>query len=67
MDIVVRRLTVLGSSVGSEEQLQELLQLAVKGDIHPIIDVMPLEKFSEAIDMVKGSRALGRLALGMPQ
>lgn len=65
MDMVVRGLTVLGSSVGTERQLQELLELARNGDIKPIIDVLPLERFHHALDMVKGSKALGRVVLDM--
>ncbi|CAM1506342.1 Fc.00g059830.m01.CDS01 [Cosmosporella sp. VM-42] len=65
MELVVRGLNVLGSSVGTEDEMQELLQLAMKGGIKPVVDVMPLADFREAIDLVKSSKAKGRIVLKM--
>ncbi|KAF7561521.1 hypothetical protein G7046_g2623 [Stylonectria norvegica] len=65
MDLVARGLNVLGSSVGTEEELQELLQLAIKGGVKPVVDLMPLEAYREAIELVKSSKAKGRIVLSM--
>jgi propanol-preferring alcohol dehydrogenase len=61
--MVVRGLKILGSSVGTEAELQELLALAEKGDILPVTHVLPLEKFEEAIEAVKTSAVPGKMVL----
>ena len=66
MEMVVRGLHVVGSSVGTEEEMQELLQLAKNGEVVPRVDVLPLERYREAIQMVKTSRASGKVVLEMP-
>ncbi|CAK7224188.1 hypothetical protein SCUCBS95973_005435 [Sporothrix curviconia] len=63
MDMVNRGLHVIGSAVGTEAEMQELLQLASTGAIAPQIDVMPLSRFAEAIEAVKTSRAAGKIVL----
>lgn len=65
MEMVVRGLNVFGSSVGTEDEMQQLLQLAVKGGIKPVVDILPLEGFEKAIDLVKSSKAKGRVVLKM--
>ncbi|KAJ9144072.1 Polyketide synthase, enoylreductase [Pleurostoma richardsiae] len=66
MDMVVRGLCVIGSSVGTEDEMQELLQLASQGEVVPQVEVLPLECFQEAIEAVRTSRAPGKLVLTMP-
>lgn len=65
-DMVVQGLRIVGSSVGTEAELQELLALAEKGDVLPVTHVLPLEKFEEAIDAVKTSSVPGKIVLRMP-
>ncbi|KAH8885923.1 putative alcohol dehydrogenase [Thozetella sp. PMI_491] len=65
IEMVVRGLQVFGSSVGTEGEMQELLQLVLKGGIKPVVDVVPLSDFQNAIELVKSSKAKGRVVLKM--
>ncbi|PCG94251.1 Polyketide synthase, enoylreductase [Penicillium occitanis (nom. inval.)] len=64
-DMVVQGLRILGSSVGTEAELQELLALAEKGDILPVTHVLPLEKFEDAVEAVRTSAVPGKMVLKM--
>lgn len=64
-DMVVQGLRIVGTSVGTEAELQELLALAEKCDILPVTHVLPLEKFEEAIEAVKTSAISGKMVLRM--
>ncbi|CAK7219670.1 hypothetical protein SBRCBS47491_003925 [Sporothrix bragantina] len=66
MDMVNRGLHVIGSAVGTETEMQELLQLASQGVVVPQMQVMPLSRFEEAIEVVKTSKASGKVVLKMP-
>jgi propanol-preferring alcohol dehydrogenase len=61
--MVVQSLKILGSSVGTEAEIQELLNLAEKGDIVPATHFLPLETFQEAIEAVKTSAVSGKMVL----
>lgn len=63
IDMVVQGLKILGSWVGAEAELQELLSLAEKGNIVPATHVLPLDKFQEAIEAVKTSAVSGKMVL----
>lgn len=62
-DMVVKGLRMVGSSVGTEAELQELLALAAEGLIVPATQVLPLDKFQEAVDAVKTSAVPGKIIL----
>ena len=66
MDMVVRGLTIIGSAVGTEDEMQELLELARKGEVVAQVDVLRLARFKEAIEEVKASKTAGRIVLQMP-
>ncbi|CAK7199551.1 hypothetical protein SEUCBS139899_002231 [Sporothrix eucalyptigena] len=66
IDMVNRGLHVIGSAVGTEAEMQELLKLASTGAIVPQIEVMPLSQYAEAIEAVKTSKASGKIVLKMP-
>lgn len=65
-DMVVKGLNIVGSSVGTESELQELLELAQQGSVVPRIQLLPLSRFVEAIDLVKSSTMLGKIVLQIP-
>lgn len=66
MSLVNRGLFVIGSSVGTEAEMQELLQMGVRGDIVPQVQVLLLEDFQGAIEAPKTSRTSGRVVLRIP-
>ncbi|KAB5578624.1 hypothetical protein GE09DRAFT_1214783 [Coniochaeta sp. 2T2.1] len=65
-DMVNRGLHVIGSAVGNETELQELLRLAAEGAVVPEIKVMPLSEFGEAMEVVKESKIAGKIVIKMP-
>ena len=67
MEMVVRGLTVVGSSVGTENEMRELLELASAGHIVPRCTVFDLEDFEKAIEALKDSQITGRAVLRLPQ
>jgi propanol-preferring alcohol dehydrogenase len=61
--MVVKGLKIVGSSVGTEEELQELLKLGESGKVVAQTEVMPFGRFQEAIDKVARSNVMGRIVL----
>ncbi len=60
--------TMLGTTMGSREELREMLALIEKHQIHPVIDsVIPLERTQEAFDKLEDSTQFGKIVLGITQ
>ncbi|KAJ5698070.1 hypothetical protein N7462_000075 [Penicillium macrosclerotiorum] len=62
-----RGLTIKGSSVGSEKQMEELLQLALDGVITPAIEVFEFSETSNLIQRITNDAILGRAVVKIPQ
>ncbi|KIW65754.1 hypothetical protein PV04_07982 [Phialophora macrospora] len=65
--MVVRSLTVVGSSVGSDAEMQELLQMAVKGDVVPQIAVYEFEEINTVMEKLVRFEIEGRVVLRIPE
>ncbi|KZO94054.1 GroES-like protein [Calocera viscosa TUFC12733] len=52
-----------GSSVGSKREALEMLDLAVKHDIKPWIQTMPMSKAPEAVELMRAGKARYRIIL----
>ena len=63
MEMVVRSLTVVGSSVGTAKELQELLQMASEGTVVPHFIVFGLEEVGDVIVKLERSGVAGRVVL----
>ncbi|KAF3385583.1 Alcohol dehydrogenase 2 [Penicillium rolfsii] len=61
-----RGLTIKGSSVGSEEQMTELLQLAQEGIITPAIGVFEFSEAPDLIERITKDAILGRAVVRIP-
>jgi len=64
--MIVRGLKVVGSSVGSKEEMNELMEMAAKGEVVPITKVYELEKLSEVLQMVEQNQVAGRVVVNIP-
>lgn len=62
-DIVLNRLTIRGSIVGTRKDLQEALQFAEEGKIKPTIEVQPLEAINTVFDRLQHGQVQGRIVL----
>lgn len=58
------QLKIMGSTLGSDKDFREMLQLVDLKKIHPVIDqVYPLEKAVEAFDRMKAGEQMGKIIL----
>lgn len=60
--------TLLGTTMGSREELREMLTLVEDHEIHPVIDsVLPLEQADEAFAKLEDSVQFGKIVLEITQ
>ncbi len=62
-DVVLKRLTIRGSIVGTRKDLQEALQFAAEGKVRATIEPQPLESINAVFERLKGSDVQGRVVL----
>ncbi len=63
LDLVVHQLSITGSFIGSRSAMREMLQLAEREGIEPMVELMPMNKVNEAIERLKENRAHYRIVL----
>ena len=66
-DVVLKRLTIRGSLVGTREDLQEALCFAAESNIRSRIQTQPLETVNDALDQLREGKVEGRIVLTMSQ
>jgi len=64
--LTISALSIRGSSVGTEEQMAELLQLALEGVITPAIEVFDFEEVPNLINKIKDDAIIGRAVVRIP-
>jgi len=64
-DVVLKRLTVRGSIVGTRMDLRESLAIAADGAIKPTIELQPLRGINEAFARMKEGTINGRIVLAI--
>jgi propanol-preferring alcohol dehydrogenase len=62
-DVVLKRLTIRGSIVGTRKDLQEALQFAAEGKVKAAIEVEPLEAINSVFDRLLHGQVQGRVVL----
>lgn len=62
-NLIMKRAKVSGNPGGSRKMMKEMLSLAAKHNIKPMIEVFPLAKVNEAIDKIKQNRIRYRAVL----
>ncbi len=62
-EVVVKRLTIRGSIVGTRQDLQECLEFAAEGKVKPHIEVQPLEAINDVFARLKNAQINGRVVL----
>ncbi|CAE6444206.1 unnamed protein product [Rhizoctonia solani] len=63
MDLIPNGCKLDGSVVGSKKEAIEMLELAVKANVKPWIDVLPMSKVKEATESMKAGHAHYRFVL----
>ncbi|KAB8211956.1 alcohol dehydrogenase [Aspergillus parasiticus] len=67
LDMVRRGLRLIGSAVGSHQQMQELMEMARKGTVKPIVQVLDFEQVDIAARRLEKGTIPGRLVLRLPE
>ncbi|GMF25458.1 unnamed protein product [Phytophthora lilii] len=61
--LVPRAMRVRGSAIGSIQDIKDMLELAAKENVRPIIQKLPIAKVNEGLDMVREGRVRYRVVL----
>ena len=64
-DVVLKRLTIRGSIVGTRKDMQEALQFAAEGKVKAIIETQPLEEINSVFDRLRRGEVQGRVVIKM--
>lgn len=64
-DVVLKRLTIRGSIVGTRQDLKETLDFAAAGRIHAQVESQPLDAINEVFTRLKQGDVVGRVVLAM--
>lgn len=62
-DVVLKRLTIRGSIVGTRKDLAEAIAFAAEGKIRPMVTAAPLTAVNEVLDRLKKGKVEGRVVL----
>lgn len=62
-EMVIKRLTVRGSVVGTRMDLQECLQFAAEGKVKATVETQPFEAINDVFDRLRNGKVNGRVVL----
>lgn len=62
-DIVLKRITIRGSIVGTRQDLQESLEFASEGKVKAIVEAQPLDKINTIFDRLRTGDVHGRIVM----
>jgi propanol-preferring alcohol dehydrogenase len=60
-------LTIVGNSAGSAKEMEELMEMAVAGDIKACIDVFDLADILDVLKRLENAEIEGRVVLRIPE
>jgi len=63
VDLVVHELSILGSFVGSPEEMRRMLAFAAEHKIQPMVEIMPMSQINEAVTKLRQNKAHYRIVL----
>jgi len=66
LDVVLKRITIRGSIVGTRKDLAEALQFAAEGKVRAHIRRAPLTAINEVLADLRGGKIEGRMVLDLP-
>jgi alcohol dehydrogenase, propanol-preferring len=62
-DLVLNRITIRGSIVGTRKDLEEAIEFAAEGKVKPIVTVEPLDDINDIFARLKAGRVDGRIVV----
>ncbi len=63
VDLVSHELSIIGSFLGSQEEMREMLKFSALNNIQPKIELMPLSQVNQAIERLRQNKAHYRIVL----
>ncbi len=63
VDLIAKRIQIIGSPVGSQQDLADVVKLAAEGKIHPVIEAYPVEKVNDALARMRYGKVRFRAVL----
>jgi D-arabinose 1-dehydrogenase-like Zn-dependent alcohol dehydrogenase len=63
VDLIAKRIQIIGSPVGSQQDLADVVKLAEEGKIHPVIETYPVEKVNDALARMRYGKVRFRAVL----
>jgi len=63
LDVVIKRITIRGSIVGTRKDLQECLDLAARGKVHSDVEIAPFEDAGNVLQRLRDGTIKGRVVL----
>ena len=65
--MIVRGLKVLGSSVGTKKELDELMEMAVRGEVVPMTSIHEFEELDDVLQKLRLNSIMGRVVVKIPE
>jgi uncharacterized zinc-type alcohol dehydrogenase-like protein len=63
VDLVTHELSIIGSFLGTQEEMREMLKFSAFHNIQPMIELMPLSQVNQAIEKLRQNKAHYRIVL----
>jgi propanol-preferring alcohol dehydrogenase len=64
-DVVLKRITIRGSIVGTRKDLQEAIAFAAEGKVKPTVAVEPIEAINDIFARLRAGQVDGRIVLSL--
>ena len=65
LDIITGGFNIVGVNASGVQHIEKTLEFAARHNIRPITQLLPMEKASEAFELLRGGRAHGRVVLDL--
>ncbi|KAH8892192.1 NAD(P)-binding protein [Thozetella sp. PMI_491] len=65
--MIVKGIRIIGSSVGSEEEMTELLEMASRGEVKSMVKVFEFERIRDVLEMIEQNKVAGRIVVNIPE
>jgi propanol-preferring alcohol dehydrogenase len=59
-------LTIKGAAVGTEEQMVELLELAIIGKVKPMVEIVDFSQTGSVLERLRTDKITGRVVVKIP-
>ncbi|KAH6667417.1 putative zinc-binding dehydrogenase family oxidoreductase [Halenospora varia] len=65
-EMVIRGINILGSSVGTEQEMDELLKMAAEGKVKALVEVFDFNRLDEVLQKLETNEISGRAVVMLP-